>query len=353
MRRLAGTCFKNSYVGCFIGVLLLGGTVLANINPLVEESVERKVYLMGTQATLMTLTTNRDAGLRSLDRMLKILEATERDLSTWDDNSLLTDLNQCPIGQAWHAPRDLCDLFEELFKWHWATDGAFDPAVGPLIRVWGIRADGKWPTKESLAVARAHTGLQHFLFHSEACTLTRLLETSIDAGAFGKGEALDRVLDQEGQQAVGPWMIDLGGQIIVSGVPAQGSWPVLVAHPEKRTKSVFELSLTEGSIAVSGYSERDRLVEGKRISHILDPRTGRPVSRNSSVVVWHPSALVADVLATALHVMGVDQGLSWAESQGLAACFILPASGSSKLHNVTLYPTATFLARFQSVKALL
>jgi thiamine biosynthesis lipoprotein len=75
-----------------------------------------------------------------------------------------------------------------------------------------------------------------------------------------------------------------------------------------------------GSLSTSGGSERDRFAAGRRISHHLDPRTGEPAAFIGSVSVWHPSAFVADVLSTALFVMGPEKGLSWAEARGLAAC---------------------------------
>ena len=143
-------------------------------------------------------------------------------------------------------------------------------------------------------------------------------------------------------------MVDLGGQLALVGESPVGGWPVRIAHPRQRDMPVVELRLTSGSLAVSGGSERDRWVDGERVGHIVDPRTGRPVSRSLSVAVWHERALAADTIATALYVMGIDEGRDWAEAHGIAACFVVPhGSGASPSgDDVDIVTTTPFRLRF-------
>ena len=166
---------------------------------------------------------------------------------------------------------------------------------------------------------------------------------TLDAGGFGKGEALDRVREAE-RDRPGAWLIDFGGQVAVSGESVAGAWPAAVAHPTRRDTPVLELLLAAGSLATSGGSERDLVLEsGARFGHIIDPRTGRPVSRSASVTVWHEDAFAADVLSTALYVMGPEEGLAWAGDYGFAVCFIVPDLPSG---DVTFRATPAFAARF-------
>jgi thiamine biosynthesis lipoprotein len=125
-------------------------------------------------------------------------------------------------------------------------------------------------------------------------------------------------------------MIDLGGQISVGGAPPKlQAWPVSIAHPLDRTKPAADVWLAGGSLSTSAGSERDLTVEGRRVGHILDPRTGRPASFQGSTTVWHESGLIADILSTALFVMGPDEGLRWAETRNIAVCFLeVDASGA-------------------------
>ena len=143
--------------------------------------------------------------------------------------------------------------------------------------------------------------------------------------------------------AGGAWLIDFGGQVAVSGPAAGGPWPVAIAHPERRAETAARIRLSGGSIATSGPSERDvRLDDGRRVGHILDPRSGQPVARSASVTVWHEQAFVADVLSTALYVMGVDAGLAWAGARGLAAAYLMAEPGGG----VRMRATPAFEERF-------
>ena len=305
--------------------------------------VERQVYLMGTRATLVTRAADRAHGLAVLDRMLAALETTEAELSTWRADSLLGAINQHAVATARPSPAAMCELLSQLRYWHRATRGAFDPAVGVLVDAWGLRAGGRRPSPAELDQARRHTGLTHVVVQPEPCQVTRLRDVRLDAGAFGKGAAIDRAAEVETAHGVGRWMIDLGGQVAVGG--SGESWPVALAHPRRRDAAALRLRLTAGSLATSGGSVRDTATGDQTIGHILDPRTGRPVSRGWSVTVWHARALVADILSTALYVMGIDDGLAWAEARGLAACFLVPGPDAGP---VTIRATTAFQQRFLS-----
>ena len=305
--------------------------------------VERTVFLMGTVATFVAETADREVGLAKLERMVRVVERTEAELSTWRDDSVLSAVNGQPVGEALPVPPTVCGLLGRIGRWHAATDGAFDPAVGALIEAWDLRGDGRQPDDDDLQAALAASGLDKLVLDAESCAVTRRAAVTIDAGGFGKGEALDRVREAERGRS-GAWFIDFGGQMTVSGEASDVGWTVGVAHPARRGTAVLELSLAAGSIATSGGSERDLVLEdGSRIGHIIDPRNGWPVIRSASVTVWHESAFVADVLSTALYVMGQDRGIAWAAARGIAACFI---AFDRDVVDVVFRATPAFEARF-------
>ncbi len=322
-------------------LLCLGAAACQRPAPPVR--LERTVVLMGTAATLVAEAADRDAALARLERMVRVVEDTEAELSTWRDDSALSALNQEQIGNPLAVSQPVCELLGRLEGWRRATAGAFDPAVGSLIDAWGLRAAGRRPEAEELRAAVARTGWPLLGFDREACTVTRSADVTLDAGAFGKGEALDRVRAAE-RGHPGGWLIDFGGQVAVSGAAAGSVWPVALAHPARRAAPVAEVSLASGSLATSGGSERTITLDGGvRVTHILDPRNGLPVDRTASVAVWHENAFTADVLSTALYVMGPDTGLEWAAARGFAACFIVPQDGSDQ---VALLATPAFEQRF-------
>jgi FAD:protein FMN transferase len=207
-----------------------------------------------------------------------------------------------------------------------------------LIEAWNIHGDGRVPSPAALKEAAARSGLSLLSFDQQRCTVTRRADATIDVGAFGKGEALDRVAAALGP---GAWLVDLGGQVTVGGPQPDGStWTVDVVHPAVRHRAYLQVSMREGSLSTSGGSERDVVANGTRIAHLLDPRTGRPATYTGSVTAWHPSALAADVLTTALYVMGLEEGVRWAEARGIAAVFLVPDGDKVKVASTAAWGTS-------------
>ena len=306
---------------------LLATTVVMSTTVLAAEPqrvlTQRQAYVMGTRVELSAFAATRAEGLKSLETALATLEAADAELSTWKAASEMSAINRMPVGRPRALQPSLCGVFLVLFAWHTASGGAFDPGIGALTDAWAIHESGRTPSDRELHLARARSGLRLFDFDRDRCTLTRKDDARMDVGAFGKGEALDRVAAK--LRSV-PWMIDFGGQVAVGSVPpGRDSWDVRVAHPNDRTRGIITVRMKSGSLSTSSGSERDHHVDGTRIGHHLDPRTGRPATYDGAVVVWHERSLVADILSTVLYVMGPDEGVQWAEAHGIAAAYLIPA----------------------------
>lgn len=312
-----------------VALLVLTGCVALSAHDTSAVFVSRSVYLMGTRAQLSTYAATRDSGLAILESALEAIEDTEEELSTWRQSSQISALNRHPVGEPWTATPRLCRMFVDVWEWHRATDGAFDPAIGRLLAAWDIHGEGAVPGPEAHPRALASSGMALLALDRVRCTLTRLADVAMDVGAFGKGEALDRAAAVLGD---GPWMIDIGGQIAVGGrVPGQGAWRIEVADPRRRDRPVLQVQMATGSLSTSAGSERDLVVNGVRVGHVLDPRTGRPATFDGSVTVWHERGMTADALSTALYVMGPVEGLRWAEARGIAACYLIPERGTLRV----------------------
>ena len=304
--------------------------------------VSRDVYLMGTRARLSTYAVTHDSGLATLESALAVLDDAEEELSTWRASSAMSALNRQPVGEPWTADARLCRMFSDVWEWQRATDGAFDPSIGRLLAAWDIRGAGTVPSHEAHERARALSGMALLAFDPGRCTLTRRADVSLDEGAFGKGEALDRAAAALGDA---PWMIDLGGQISVGGrVPPGGAWSIGVADPRRRDHAALQLRMATGSLSTSAGSERDLVMSGVRVGHIFDPRTGRPATFNGSVTVWHERGLAADALSTALYVMGPKAGLRWAEARGIAVCYLIPERGTLRVETTRAFEDLRIIA---------
>ena len=305
--------------------------------------VTRRVTLMGTWAALTTYGESRAEAVEALEAHLRILEDAEAELSTWRPTSALSAINSLPVGTAAALNPPLCRLLRRVQHWQRRTAGAFDPAIGALVTAWDLRGAGRVPTDADLARARARSGWRHVAI-DPACRLRRHRDVTLDAGGFGKGAALDRIR-AVGEHS-GPWMVDLGGQVAASGPRPDGSgWPVSLAHAGRRHIALIDLELRGGSLATSAGSEHDLVVGDRRVGHVIDPRSGFPAPFDGSVTVWHARALVADLLSTALFVMGPTAGLHWAEQHDVAALFQVPRA-ARVTGPMELWPSRAFLRTF-------
>lgn len=278
---------------------------------------------MGTEVTVEVISPDRVAALRLSEDLISSLVDTERILSTWDSTTEVGRLNLTEPGHDTSLSPWVCSLWADLVSWNEETDGAFDPAVGALIEAWDLRGAGRVPSEAEKKAARMSSGLEFFSFSKDDCRITRLGEARIDAGAFGKGAALDRLIASSAEHKDEAWLVNLGGQITVHGEPSlKEGWQVDLASPLEREIPFETVTIPVGSIAVSGSLVRDKWADGQRIGHIFDPRSGEPASFVGAVAVWSRSALVADILSTALFVMGPDEGVAWAEERGIAVCFL-------------------------------
>jgi thiamine biosynthesis lipoprotein len=307
-------------VVCVAG--LLGGSFRSTSEP-----VSREAYLMGTRATLSTWDAERTRGLARLETLLRALEQTDAQLSTWRGDSEVSRLNASAGGGSVAVSASLCAVLKDLDRWNRETGGAFDAAIGALTSAWDIHGRGRLPDARAGAEAQQQSGWSRIGLDTVSCAVTLPAGMALDVGGFGKGEALDRARAALGNDPA-PWLVDLGGQVAVSGAPpGEDGWGIGVAHPQRRADPVLHLRLSRGSLSTSGGSERDLHVGGRRVGHILDPHTGKPALFFGSVSVWHEQALAADVLSTALYVMGPEEGTRWADAHDIAAVYLVPRAG--------------------------
>jgi thiamine biosynthesis lipoprotein len=281
----------------------------------------RTAYLMGTRVTLVARAAGRELATENLESLLQSLEQSEALLSTWRIDTTLGRLNAASPGEPLALDPGLCTTFQKLTSWHERTGGAFDPAVGPLVDAWGIERDPRVPSDAEIRSLLPASRLSAWQFDPVGCTVTRPPRGRLDSGGFGKGAAFDAAVRL--RLPADGWLIDLGGQVGAHGQGPFGGWRVGIADPRRRDREAFAVRLITGSLATSGGSERDRRAGVRRIGHILDPRSGQPAPFDGSVVVWHEEGFAADVLSTALYVMGPEAGLRWADREQIAAVYLI------------------------------
>ncbi|HEY0554207.1 MAG TPA: FAD:protein FMN transferase [Thermoanaerobaculia bacterium] len=275
------------------------------------EVVERRVGLMGTELDIRVEAGTRAAALGASEGAVRALEAAEKRLSTWRDDSELTRFNASPVGALIQLSPRLAAELGIVRHWWRETGGAFDPGIGALVAAWGLRAGGRVPSVEERERARDGGGLAALELAADGRASRLRSGMRIEEGGWGKGAGLDdaiAALRADGRVTAA--LLNLGGQVAVYG--GEG-WTVPIADPRDRQRAVVALTLSSGSIATSGNSEHGFERDGVRYGHLLDPRTGAPARDFGSLTVRAPTALAADCLSK-LYVLGPEGALAWARA---------------------------------------
>jgi thiamine biosynthesis lipoprotein len=199
------------------------------------------------------------------------------------------------------------------------SDGAFDVTVGPVVRLWRqARKTRKLPDPEKLAKALQLVGYQNVRLDAEHRTVQLLKKGMLlDLGGIAKGYAADEVLKVLKQHGITRALVAAGGDVAVSGPPpgAEG-WKVGIANlgdPESKPKRV--LLLHDAAVSTSGDQEQHVEIDGKRYSHIVDPRTGLGLLGRRSVTVVAPNGITSDSLTKVVSILGPEKGFKIIESQ--------------------------------------
>jgi FAD:protein FMN transferase len=211
-----------------------------------------------------------------------------------------------------------------------ASDGAFDTTIGALVNLWSFGAEARpreVPDDATLEARLAEVGFDAVEVDPDALQARRLRDLHVDLGGVAKGHATDRVGEFLEGEGIEHYLVNLGGDLRVRGYrdAEQAPWRIGIEAPlEDRQEARHVVPLHDITVATSGdyrnYFEQD----GRRFSHTLDPRTGRPIThRLASVTVAHPSNAWADAWATALMVLGEEAGMALAREQELSVLMIV------------------------------
>jgi thiamine biosynthesis lipoprotein len=258
------------------------------------------------------------------------LDAVDDAMSTWDEASELARFNARRETSPFPLSDETLAVLRLAAEVSAASGGAFDPTVRPLVAAWGFGADarvpGQGPDARELAALRARIGFARLeLDFAGGTARKRNPELELDLSSIAKGFGVDQAARAIEGLGHANFLVEVGGEVRARGERiGGGSWRLAVERPEPEGRAVFAvIELSDQSLATSGDYRSFYQAGGRRLSHIIDPRTAQPVAHDlASVSVVAPSAALADAWATALMVLGPEAGFTLAESLGLAAYFI-------------------------------
>lgn len=254
----------------------------------------------------------------------EVFERWERAASLWREDSELARFNRAPANQWVCLGPELWKAASLARKIAGETGEALDITVGPLARLWGFGTPF-WrnapPSGEKIEEALRCCGWRHLEWDEERRAVRKLREgVEVNVNAVVEGLALEDLAETLRVRGHGDFLLELGGEVLAAG----GPWAVAVQAPGKAPGEEYVmLPLEDGALATSGTYRQHFEHGGREYSHVIDPRTGRPVThRLGSVSVAHPNCGLADGYATALLVLGPEEGRRVAERLGLRVFWI-------------------------------
>lgn len=296
----------------------------------------RDIYVMGTLFHAWVLPAVAGGEDTALEAAVREVERQDLLLSTWDPTTPMSALNRARVGVVQRADPEIMTLLAEAERWAVRMERAFDPTVGALVDAWDLRGTGRHPAPAEVQAALARVGPPGIAIDTQTGAVLRHSPSAwIDTGGFGKGAALRAAADTLRAMGVLHAFLDLGGQVMVLVPDSAPAWPVTLAHPSRRSEPLITICLANVSAATSGNSERGMAVMGEKVGHLLDPRTGYPAPTWGTVTVVSSDPLVADILSTALYVMGPADGLAWgADLPDVGVLFLVEQRGEvQSFHN--------------------
>jgi thiamine biosynthesis lipoprotein len=277
-------------------------------------------------------------GVEALD----LIDAVEDRITVYRSDSELALLN-ARAADDWQSVSD--ELFSLLVLARDLNDrtlGAFDVTAGPLIRAWGfLQRQGRQPDPGALMAARRCSGMDLVEFDMTARRIRfRQPGVEINLGAIGKGWAIDRAIDRIAEGGIVDVFIH-GGHSSLRACGCRGfchpdgageGWPVGLRHPLRPRDRLGSILIQNRALGTSGSGTQFFIDQGRKLGHILDPRTGHPATGVLSATVLAPTAAEADALATAAYVLGPTEIERIAPAGGpVAALLVLPGSRDGQL----------------------
>ncbi len=306
--------FRLVLIWSVILVVLMGGLHFWNA-PSSAEDVEMEESavsfpVMSTVAT-MKFWGKGDQIDEAVKKVRKEFDTVNSVCNIFDPESELSRLNAQAAKKPFSCSPELWEILTEARRAHRISGGAFDPTIRPLMRLWGFnRSRNVLPKKEEIERAKADCGMDQVVFDDAKRTVFfKKRGMSLDLGGIAKGWAVDRAVQRIlSETGIRRGLVDLGGNIrcLPLPPPEKKFYTIGIRDPRKNGL-IGNVSMLNESIATSGSYERYVMINGKRYTHIMNPKNGEPVSGNilsSSVVT--PRAVDADALSTSTFILGDD-----------------------------------------------
>jgi thiamine biosynthesis lipoprotein len=296
-----------------------------------ENVFHERFFALGTLIEISIYGEDPTLAARASDQLEQDLLTLQARWHAWLPGALSNINEQLATLQVSTPDPDILPLLQEAHRLSKLSRGLFNPVIGQLVAQWGFHDNplpiGTLPDSDAIAalVAQAPT------VEDISLTATRLASRNpavrYDLGAFAKGYAIDRAIEQLREFGIENAIVNAGGDLRAIGQHGDRPWRIGIRQPRKSGILASIESDGDTSVFTSGDYERFFEVDGKRYHHILDPRSGYPADRTISVTVVHDNAATADAAATALFVAGPEEWVEIARSMHIRLVMLIDSHG--------------------------
>ena len=252
-------------------------------------------------------------------------DEVDAQMSTWKPDTALMPFNAAPMG-AWVAvPERLLDVLRLGLEIGRASGGAFDIGMGDAVTAWGFGPDAAVPDRIRAAMT-ADRVPAYAVLEINGAQVRKSAPIALDLNGIAKGYGVDRLADTLRGHGIADALVGIDGEMRALGLRPDGQpWAIAVEAPDRERRTPHSiLALQDAAVATSGDYRHWVEVQGRRLSHTMDPHRGRPLLASpASVSVVARNCAEADAWATALMVLGSEKGAALARSRGLDALFLL------------------------------
>ena len=289
-------------------------------------------YTMGTEWSVQLVAHPSASELGGVRQEIDAaLETVNAQMSTFREDSDISRFNRLSPGETIELPPEFGKVLLAALEMAEATDGAYDPTVGPLVNLWGFGPDGRrtrGPPEEEIEAARSRVGWQQLEVMTREGTVALIQPGGVylDLSSIAKGYAVDLIAERLDTLGFSAYLIDIGGDMRMRGHRPDGrGWRIGIERPVPGMRAVHSvIAPGDRAVATSGSYRNFYIDDAQEHSHTIDPRSGQPVPPDLlSVTVLHDSAMVADALATAIMVLGPQDGYAFARAHELAVVLMV------------------------------
>lgn len=303
-----------------IALILLGITIAVQKKNEAAFTDSGKIF--GTYYTVKIAGRSDFPGLK--DDIQKEFAVINQSMSVFEKNSEINKINALAAHTSADISVELAQVLNTALRINKESGGMFDPTVGKLVSLWGFGPDGTHKIPEDAEVQKelSFVGMDNIILNKQTLTKQKG-ETTINLSAIAKGYAVDRLAKLFKEYGAQNFMIDIGGEIYVSGNKSaeHPGWTVGVAEPsENSSANVLALNLTDIAVATSGNYRNFYKIGGKTFGHTISPKSGYPSEHKlASATVFSHSCMEADAYATAIMSMGEADGIQFADRHDIPA----------------------------------